>query len=41
LAIYAVLAGQTWSAISVRLRVDAGLLLMVVVSAAIGRPFTA
>ncbi len=40
LALYAVLVGPTWSIIGVRLRVDAGLLLIVLVSIAIRRPFT-
>ena len=39
LAAYAFLAGATWSIIAVRLRVDAGLLL-IVVSLAVRRPFT-
>ena len=40
LAAYALLAGATWSVIGVRLRVDAGLLLVVLVSIAIRTPFT-
>jgi hypothetical protein len=40
LALYAALGGPTWSVIGVRLCVDAGLLLIVLVSLAIGRPFT-
>jgi hypothetical protein len=40
LALYALLAGPTWSIIGVRLRVDAGLLLIVLVSIALRRPFT-
>ena len=40
LAIYAVLTNPTWSIIGVRLRVDAGLLLIVVFSMALRRPFT-
>jgi hypothetical protein len=40
LALYAVLGGPTWSIIGVRLRVDAGLLLIVLISIAIRRPFT-
>jgi hypothetical protein len=40
LAIYAVLLGSTWSIVGVRLRVDAGLLLIVVFSLAVRRPFT-
>lgn len=40
LAAYAFLAGATWSIIAVRLRVDAGLLLIVLVSLAVRRPFT-
>ena len=40
LALYAVLGGPTWSVIAVRLCVDAGLLLIVLVSMAVGRPFT-
>jgi hypothetical protein len=40
LALYAVLAAQTWSVIGVRLYVDAGLLLIVLISMAVGRPFT-
>jgi hypothetical protein len=40
LTLYAVLGGATWSVIGVRLCVDAGLLLIVLVSMAAGRPFT-
>lgn len=40
LAAYAKLAHPTWSIIAVRLRVDAGLLLIVLVSLALRRPFT-
>jgi hypothetical protein len=40
LAIYAKLANPTWSIIAVRLRVDAGLLLVVLISLAMRRPFT-
>jgi hypothetical protein len=40
LAIYTLLAGPTWSIPAVRLRVDAGLLLVVLVSMAIRQPFT-
>ena len=40
LALYAVLGGPTWSVIGVRLCVDAGLLAIVLVSMAVGRPFT-
>ncbi len=40
LAIYTVLAGPDWSVASVRLRVDAGLLLIVLVSLAARKPFT-
>jgi hypothetical protein len=40
LALYAVLGRATWSVIGVRLCVDAGLLLIVLVSMAVGRPFT-
>ncbi len=40
LALYAVLGGPTWSVIGVRLCVDTGLLLIVLVSMAVGRPFT-
>ncbi len=40
LALYAILGGPTWSVIGVRLCVDAGLLLIVLVSMAVGRPFT-
>src|SRR5215213_5872589 len=36
----AVLGGPTWSVIGVRLCVDAGLLAIVLVSMAVGRPFT-
>ena len=40
LALYAVLGAPTWSVIGVRLCVDTGLLLIVLVSMAVGRPFT-
>jgi hypothetical protein len=40
LALYAKLAHPAWSIIAVRLRVDAGLLLIVLVSLALRRPFT-
>jgi hypothetical protein len=40
LALYAALAEPTWSVISVRLCVDTGLLLIVLISLAVGRPFT-
>jgi hypothetical protein len=40
LALYAVLSDPAWSLIGVRLRVDVGLLLIVLVSMAIRRPFT-
>jgi hypothetical protein len=40
LALYAVLGRPTWSVIGVRLCVDAGLLLIVLASMAVGRPFT-
>lgn len=40
LALYALLGGANWSIVGVRLRVDAGLLAIVLISMAIGRPFT-
>ena len=40
LALYAVLDSPNWSIVGVRLRVDAGLLLIVLLSIAIRRPFT-
>jgi hypothetical protein len=40
LALYAVVGKPTWSVIGVRLYVDTGLLLIVLVSMAVGRPFT-
>lgn len=40
LALYAVLGGPTWSVIAVRLCVDAGLLLIVLATLVLGRPFT-
>jgi hypothetical protein len=40
LAAYAVLARPTWSVIGVRLCVDVGLLIIVLITIAIGRPFT-
>jgi hypothetical protein len=40
LALYAVLGGPVWSILGVRLRVDAGLFLIVLTTLIIGRPFT-
>ena len=40
LALYAALGEPTWSVIGVRLCVDTGLLLIVLLSMAVGRPFT-
>lgn len=40
LAAYAAASGAAWSVVGVRLRVDTGLLLVVLVSIAIRRPFT-
>ena len=40
LALYAVLGGPMWSIMGVRLRVDAGLLTLVLITMAVGRPFT-
>jgi hypothetical protein len=40
LALYAVLLDPAWSIVGVRLRVDAGLLLVVLVSIVLHRPFT-
>ena len=40
LALYAVLASPSWTVIRVRLYVDSGLLLVVLISLAVGRPFT-
>jgi hypothetical protein len=40
LAIYTILDGVSWSVLGVRLRVDAGLLLIALVSIAMQRPFT-
>ncbi|QGZ66123.1 hypothetical protein [Paraburkholderia acidisoli] len=40
LAVYAVLYGASWSVAAVRLRVDAGLLLIVLASIALRQPFT-
>lgn len=40
LAVYALLGGPAWTVIDVRLRVDAGLLLIVLLSMVVGRPFT-
>jgi hypothetical protein len=40
LTLYAVLAGPAWSIVGIRLRVDAGLLLIVLASLALRRPFT-
>lgn len=41
LALYAFLVQPAWSVIAVRLMVDSGLLLIVLISMAIGKPFTA
>jgi hypothetical protein len=40
LALYAILGGSIWSIVSVRLRVDAGLLLIVLTTLIVGKPFT-
>lgn len=40
LALYAILGGPVWSIVSVRLRVDVGLLLIVLTTLMIGKPFT-
>ena len=40
LAMYAVLSAPSWSIPSVRLRVDGGLLLIVLITIVIGKPFT-
>lgn len=40
LALYAMFGAPDWSVIGVRLRVDTGLLAIVLISMAIGRPFT-
>ena len=40
LALYAVFGGPSWSIVGVRLRVDLGLLVIVVISLAVRRPFT-
>jgi hypothetical protein len=40
LALYTRFGGANWTVIGVRLRVDAGLLVIVLVSMAVGRPFT-
>lgn len=40
LAVYALFGGPAWSIAGVRLRVDAGLLLIVLISIVVGRPFT-
>ena len=40
LTLYTLLSGAPWSVIGVRLCVDAGLLLVVLASMAVGRPFT-
>ncbi|TCR91148.1 hypothetical protein [Rhizobium sp. BK376] len=40
LALYAILASPTWPIVAVRLRVDLGLLSIVLISMAIRRPFT-
>jgi hypothetical protein len=41
MACYAILAEPAWTVVGVRLRVDTGLLLIVLASIAFGRPFTA
>jgi hypothetical protein len=40
LALYAILGGPVWSIVGVRLRVDAGLLLIVLTTLIVGKPFT-
>lgn len=40
LALYALLGGPAWSIMGVRLRVDAGLLLIVLITLAVRKPFT-
>lgn len=40
LAVYAIVGGPTWTIVGVRLRVDLGLLLVVLASLALRRPFT-
>lgn len=40
LALYALLGGPAWSIVGARLRVDAGLLLIVLISLAVRKPFT-
>ena len=40
LALYAILGGPVWSIVSVRLRVDTGLFLIVLVTLIVGKPFT-
>jgi hypothetical protein len=40
LAIYAFIIQPAWSIIGVRLRVDAGLLIIVLITLAVGKPFT-
>jgi hypothetical protein len=40
LALYAVLGGPVWSIVGARLRVDAGLLLIVLTTLLVGKPFT-
>src|ERR687883_108924 len=40
LALYALLGSPAWSVIGVRLAVDAGLLVIVLASMVLGRPFT-
>jgi signal transduction histidine kinase len=40
LALYSVLGGPAWSVMGVRLRVDIGLLLIVLITLAVGKPFT-
>jgi hypothetical protein len=40
LALYAFIAAPSWTVIGVRLRVDAGLLVIILISMAVRRPFT-
>ncbi|HXM59209.1 MAG TPA: hypothetical protein VN950_00040 [Terriglobales bacterium] len=40
LALYAILGGPVWSIVSVRLRVDTGLFLIVLTTLIVGKPFT-
>jgi hypothetical protein len=40
LALYAILGGPVWSLMGVRLRVDTGLLLIVLTTLVVGKPFT-